>query len=273
MPLLSCPARESGLQTLAFFEQQHGFLTPRATEHTDAQGRFRFQHLAGVSFSVWAKAAGYGVAMRQRAAPGEPVELYLPALRSLTGQVVDDAGQPVPGAHVYAVSRRTALPDSAVAGGQGFFTLDGLGEGPFYIVASAEGFLPAVEPQVEAGPQPVRLQLTPARTLEVKVVHNGSARGGHRAAEGRSPRARAAHQGRAGALHRAVPGRGGRLRRGGEPGLGAAHPHAGGQAHPGDGGAGGGGAAARHGGGRCGPARAPARGDAAHGQGRGDPQG
>src|SRR5512140_3332905 len=77
LPLLSCPARESGLQTLAFFEQQHGFLTPRATEHTDSQGRFHFQHLAGVSFSVWAKAPGYGVAMRQRAAPGEPVELYL----------------------------------------------------------------------------------------------------------------------------------------------------------------------------------------------------
>ncbi len=174
LPLLSCPARESGLQTLAFFEQQHGFLTPRATEHTDSEGRFRFQHLAGVSFSVWAKAAGYGVAMRQRAAPGEPVELYLPVLRSITGQVVDDAGQPVPGAHVYAVSRRTALPDTAVAGGEGFFTLDGLGEGPFYVVASAEGFLPAVEPQVEAGPQPVHLQLTPSRTLEVRVVHNGA---------------------------------------------------------------------------------------------------
>jgi hypothetical protein len=174
LPLLSCPARESGLQTLAFFEHEHGFLTPRATEHTDAQGRFRFQHLAGVSFSVWAKASGYGVAMRQRAAPGEPVELYLPPLRSITGQVVDDAGQPVPGAHVYAVSRRTALPDSAVSAAEGLFTLSGLGEGPFYLVASAEGFLPAVEPQVEAGPQAVRLRLTPSRTLEVKVVHAGA---------------------------------------------------------------------------------------------------
>ncbi|WP_224242736.1 carboxypeptidase regulatory-like domain-containing protein [Hyalangium gracile] len=173
-PLLSCPARETGLQALAFFEHQHGFLTPRATERTDAQGRFRFQHLAGVSFSVWAKAPGYGVAMRQRAAPGEPVELFLPTLRSITGQVLDDAGQPVPGARIHAVSRRTALPDQAVAGGEGFFTLDGLGEGPFYIVASAEGFLPSVEAQVEAGPQPVNLRLTPTRTLEVRVVHEGA---------------------------------------------------------------------------------------------------
>ncbi|WP_224360878.1 carboxypeptidase regulatory-like domain-containing protein [Hyalangium versicolor] len=175
LPLLSCPARESGLQTLAFFEHEHGFLTPRLTARTDAQGKFRFQHLAGVSFSVWAKAPGYGVAMRQRAAPGEPVELYLPPLRSITGQVLDDAGQPVPGAHVYAVSRRTSLPDDAVAGSNGVFTLDGLGEGPFYVVANAEGFLPSVEAQVEAGPQPVNLRLTPSRTLEVRVVHDGAA--------------------------------------------------------------------------------------------------
>jgi protocatechuate 3,4-dioxygenase beta subunit len=173
-PLLSCPARESGVQALAFFEHQHGFLTPRASARTDAQGKFRFDHLAGVSFSVWAKAQGFGVAMRERAAPGEPVDLYLPVLRSISGQVVDDAGQPVPGAHVHAVSRRTALPDEAVAGGEGVFTLTGLGEGPFYMVATAEGFLPTVEPQVEAGPQPVRLRLTPTRTLEVQVVRDGT---------------------------------------------------------------------------------------------------
>jgi hypothetical protein len=172
--LLSCPARESGIHVLAFFEQQHGFLTPRATARADAQGRFRFAHLAGVSFSVWAKAPGYGVAMRERAAPGEPVDLFLPSLRTITGQVVDDGGQPIPGARVRAVSRRTSLPYEAVAAERGIFTLEGLGEGPFYVLASAEGFLPTVEAQVEAGPQPVRLRLTPTRTLEVRVVHEGA---------------------------------------------------------------------------------------------------
>jgi len=76
--LLSCPARETALHALAFFEQQRGFLTPRATATTDAQGRFRFEHLVGVSFSVWARAPGLGLALRDRAAPGDPVELYLP---------------------------------------------------------------------------------------------------------------------------------------------------------------------------------------------------
>jgi len=172
--LLSCQARETSLKTLAFFEHQHGFLTPRAATTTDAQGRFRFEHLAGVSFSVWAKAPGLGVALRERAAPGDPVELFLPPLRSIGGQVVDDAGQPVRGARVHAVSRRVPLPFKATAGPDGVFSLEGLGEGPFYVVATAEGYLPAVEPQVEAGPQPVRLRLTPARTLEVRVTRGGA---------------------------------------------------------------------------------------------------
>ncbi|WNG46604.1 carboxypeptidase regulatory-like domain-containing protein [Archangium minus] len=172
--LLACPARESGLHALAFFEQARGFLQPKATVRTDAQGRFRFEHLAGVSFSVWARASGFGAAMRERAAPGEPVELYLPPLRSIGGQVVDEAGRGLPGAHVYAVSRKVPLPSEAVAGPDGSFTLSGLGEGPFYVLATASGFLPAVEPLVEAGPQPVRLRLEPSRTLEVRVTHQGS---------------------------------------------------------------------------------------------------
>ncbi|SES72224.1 carboxypeptidase regulatory-like domain-containing protein [Stigmatella erecta] len=172
--LLACPAHESSVHALAFFEQQQGFLTPRASVRTDADGKFRFERLAGVSFSVWAKAPGFGAAMRERAAPGEAVELYLPTLRTIQGQVVDDAGRPVPGARVHAVSRRTALPYEAKAAGQGMFTLDGLGEGPFYVLASAPGFLPAVAQQVEAGPQTVRLRLTPARTLEVRVTKDGA---------------------------------------------------------------------------------------------------
>ncbi|QRK05634.1 carboxypeptidase regulatory-like domain-containing protein [Archangium violaceum] len=171
--LLACPARESGLHALAFFEQARGFLQPKATVRTDAQGRFRFEHLAGVSFSVWARASGFGAAMRERAAPGEPVDLYLPPLRSIGGQVVDEAGRGLPGAHVYAVSRKVPLPSEAVAGPDGSFTLSGLGEGPFYVLATASGFLPAVEPLVEAGPQPVRLRLEPSRTLEVRVTHRG----------------------------------------------------------------------------------------------------
>ena len=174
LALLACPARESGPHALAFFEQARGFLQPKATARTDAQGRFRFEHLAGVSFSVWARAAGFGAALHERAAPGEPVDLYLPPLRSIGGQVVDDSGQPVAGARVHAVSRKVPLPSEAVTGKDGTFTLPELGEGPFYLLATAEGFLPSVEPQVEAGPRLVRLQLEPSRTLEVRVTRQGA---------------------------------------------------------------------------------------------------
>jgi hypothetical protein len=172
--LLACPARESGLHALAFFEQARGFLQAKATARTDAQGRFRFEHLAGVSFSVWARAPGFGSAMRERAAPGEPVELYLPPLRSIGGEVVDEAGQPVPGARIHAVSRKVPLPYEAVAKVDGSFVLPELGEGPFYVLATAKGFLPTVEPLVEAGPQTLRLRLEPARTLEVRVTRQGA---------------------------------------------------------------------------------------------------
>ncbi|WP_191264027.1 carboxypeptidase regulatory-like domain-containing protein [Comamonas sp. JC664] len=172
--LLSCPARETALHTLAFFEQQQGFLTPRATVTTDADGRFRFERLVGVSFNVWARAPGLGVALRERAAPGDPVELYLPPLRSIGGQVVDEAGRPLVGARVHVMSRRIPLPFETTSGPDGVFNLSGLGEGPFYVLATAKGYLPAVESQVEAGPQPVRLRLTPARTLEVRVTRDGA---------------------------------------------------------------------------------------------------
>lgn len=171
--LLACPARESGLHARAFFEQGRGFLQPRATTRTDAQGRFRFEHLAGVSFSVWARAPGLGSALRERAAPGEPVELFLPPARSLGGQVVGEAGQGLAGARVYAVSRKVPLSAEAVAGADGSFTLKDLGEGPFYVLASAPGYLPTVEPLVEAGTRPVSLRLEPTRTLEVHVTRKG----------------------------------------------------------------------------------------------------
>ncbi|RKG73229.1 carboxypeptidase regulatory-like domain-containing protein [Corallococcus exercitus] len=174
LALLACTAHETALHTRAFFEQQQGFLTARATVRTDAAGRFRFEHLAGVSFTVWARSAGLGVALRDRAAPGEPVDLYLPPLRSITGTVVDDSGQARPGARVRAVSRKVPLPFEAVAGPGGAFTLSGLGEGPFYVLADAEGFQPAVAQQVEADSQPLRLKLTPSRTLEVRVTRDGA---------------------------------------------------------------------------------------------------
>ncbi|MHB8874214.1 MAG: carboxypeptidase-like regulatory domain-containing protein, partial [Myxococcaceae bacterium] len=171
--LLSCPARETSLGVADLLRLGKGTLTAGASTRSDAKGAFRFEHLAGVSFTLWARAAGLGESVRERAAPGEPVELFLPPLRSIAGSVQDDQGRAMAGATVYAVSRRLALPHQATSAQNGTFEVEGLGEGPFYLLAEAEGFLPAVAAQVEAGPQPVRLTLQSPRRLEVTVRSGG----------------------------------------------------------------------------------------------------
>ncbi|MBK7860731.1 MAG: carboxypeptidase regulatory-like domain-containing protein [Archangiaceae bacterium] len=170
--LLSCPARESGLKVQSLIAAKRGELSPALTTTSDEHGRFRFEHLSGVSFTLWASAAGFGEGVKERAAPGDPVELFLPPLRALAGKLTDSAGRPVNG-RVYAVSRRVARYYQAQADDQGFFELKGLGEGPFYLLAEAPGKLPAVRPQVQAGPELVNLTLLDPRTLEVSLTHDG----------------------------------------------------------------------------------------------------
>ncbi len=170
--LLSCPARESGQKVASLLAAKKGELAAALTTTTDEKGAFRFEHLSGVSFTLWATAPGLGEGVKERAAPGDPVELYLPPLRALAGKLVDSRGQPVHG-KVHAISRRVARYYETDADDQGFFELKGLGEGPFYVLAEAPGKLPAVRPQVQAGPELVTLTLLDPRTLEVSLTHQG----------------------------------------------------------------------------------------------------
>jgi protocatechuate 3,4-dioxygenase beta subunit len=170
--LLSCPARESALKVASILTAKRGELAAALTTTTDDKGQFRFEHLSGVSFTLWANAAGFGEGVKERAAPGDPVELFLPPLRALAGKLVDSAGHPVSG-HVNAISRRLARYYQTDADDKGFFELKGLGEGPFYVLAEAPGKLPAVRPSMQAGPELVTLTLLDPRTLEVSLTHDG----------------------------------------------------------------------------------------------------
>ncbi len=171
--LLSCPAHETASAVAGLLATGKGALAPGARTKSDAKGAFRFEHLVGVSFTLWARASGLGESVHERAAPGDPVELFLPALRTIAGLVQDDQARPIGGAKVYAVSRRLALPHEATSAPNGSFEVRGLGEGPFYVLAQADGYLAAVSPQVEAGPQPIRLTLPTPRRLEVTVRSGG----------------------------------------------------------------------------------------------------
>lgn len=173
--LLTCPARETVPRVVELLLQpgSRGLLTPALTTTTDGSGAFKFERLKGVDFSVWAEAEGLGAALRERAAPGDPVELFLPALRTLVGEVVDEQGRRIPHAHLHAISTRLPLAREANTDGSGRFRIEGLGEGPFAVYASAPGHLPASLASVEAGSRPIQISLVTPRTLEVEVRDQG----------------------------------------------------------------------------------------------------
>lgn len=173
--LLSCAAAATRFQVGALLTEGRGALNAGAHVRTDAQGRFRFENLRGVSFTVWAWAEGHGAAIHERAAPGDPVALYLPPPRALAGVVTDEGGAAIAGATVHVLSRRIPVPVVVTTGSDGSFDARGLGEGPFYVHIQAKGFLPFVKASVEAGPQPVRAKLMRPRVLEVEV-RQGDAR-------------------------------------------------------------------------------------------------
>jgi len=172
-PLLSCRARETAESVQALLGANRGELTPAATATTDADGSFRFEHLRGVSFTLWSHAAGFGDGVKERAAPGDPVEIFLPPLRAVMGRLVDEDGKPVANGTVRAISRRVARFFTATSDASGLFEVKGLGEGPFYLIATAPGMVPAALNQVDAGPDIVKLTLNRARRLEVTLSSQG----------------------------------------------------------------------------------------------------
>lgn len=172
--LLSCHAHETARTVSRLFESRRGELVAALITESDESGRFRFEQLSGTSFTIWGRAAGFGDGVKERAAPGDPVELFLPAARTLSGRLRDEAGQPVPGGKVSLTSRRLGQMFSVAAADDGTFTFDSLGEGPFAVSATAPGKLPALVHEAEAGVEPLSLTLRSPRTLEVRVIANGA---------------------------------------------------------------------------------------------------
>lgn len=171
--LLSCHAHESARSVASLLEGRKGEQQSALTTRSDKDGKFRFEMLAGTSFTVWGRASGFGDGVKERAAPGDPVELYLPLPRSLSGRLRAESGLPVPGGTVRVTSRRLARVLEGTSDQDGQFTITGLGEGPFAVSATAPGLLPALEDEAEAGGDPVVLTLTAPRRLEVRVLSDG----------------------------------------------------------------------------------------------------
>lgn len=167
--LLTCPKHGAVEELEPLVRAGKGALRAAAEARADGEGRFRFEGLVGVSFTVWGRAPGLGVGVRERAAPGDPVELILPGPRAVSGTLRSESGAPVAGS-VWIVSERVPEPVASLADDRGRFVVDGLGEGPFTVLASAPGLLPGIISHVEAGGAPLELVLRTSRALEAVLL-------------------------------------------------------------------------------------------------------
>ncbi|HEY7790320.1 MAG TPA: carboxypeptidase-like regulatory domain-containing protein [Vicinamibacterales bacterium] len=134
--------------------------TPNVNESTttDTQGRFTFTELQGGRYTIIATKGGY-VSMqygqKEPLEPGRPIEIApaqqldkidfdLPRGGVITGEIVDDAGEPVTGAVVRPMRYRyidggrrlTPWAGAAQTDDRGIYRLFGLAPGTYYVMAT-----------------------------------------------------------------------------------------------------------------------------------------
>ena len=120
-----------------------------ASARTDAGGNFTIRFLAAGVYRIRARKAGYvegsvsGIRLEEREElSGVVVELERGG--AIVGRVLDEAGQPVSGAIIYAWlyrGKRVARTFKTTTDEQGRFRLDNLPQGDYRLRATAKGYL------------------------------------------------------------------------------------------------------------------------------------
>lgn len=150
---------------------------PRSDTVWEGRARIYVTPIAGARFYVEVGgAAGCGPAFVGPVEPGgEEIDVVLPPERSLRGRVTDGAGRGVPGAWLEAravrseLSGRGGVQASAASGPDGFFTFDGLGDGPYELsVRPPPGFVAPAPRRVSAGTD-VEVDLAAGRDVVVTI--------------------------------------------------------------------------------------------------------
>ena len=122
---------------------------------------------------TWALAYGEGRSrgsMRLVLGPGErTIRLVLQPALSLSVVVVDETEKPFPDVNI-TVTGADPLPWVAKTGDDGKAQLDRLGQGPFSVRASAQGYDDVVRTGVVPGPVPLRIKLEKLGAFAVSVV-------------------------------------------------------------------------------------------------------
>jgi hypothetical protein len=167
-----------------------GILEP-AKAVSDAAGRFEIRSLSPGSYSLHAVRDGFSSANQTIEVPVGPGEtdlgtVKLPAGAVIEGRVTDTRGAPIDKAEVRIATRQTSfgsfdtvfsLPEKSEleavhTGPDGTFRIPDLRRGKTYkLMARHSGHVEASAPSVQAPtPEPVRIELRPARTLSGRVV-------------------------------------------------------------------------------------------------------
>lgn len=129
---------------------------PWAVVLTDTLGAFTFEHVSATNLRVRVEAEGYEsqlqmVSYALEARPkNEVLTFRLAAGSSLNGRVVDERGAGVPEARLEATSITKDYQGNAIAfsDAAGYFVLDGMGEVPYQLRCTADGYSDVVRPKV-----------------------------------------------------------------------------------------------------------------------------
>ncbi len=172
--LLECesPKVEGDVPLMELLLERQGEALEEARAMSAADGTFTLEGLSPGPHAVWAEGAS-GVAMLRDVHAGtEGVELRLVPGWPLTGHVRDEAGAPLPQARITAIHRLHSRFFETLSGEDGRFRLGPLPPGPYLVLFSQQGRLPAVE-QVDGNGEELNATLSRERRLSGRVVHEG----------------------------------------------------------------------------------------------------
>ncbi len=142
---------------------------------TDGDGWYRIDGIPPGKQTLEARAEGYRRAVREIEAPPRTATLDFALERGLevSGRVVDDGGNPVPGAQLLLSAGRFSVDaPRALSEVDGSFRLSGLQDGTYMLRASKDGYAPT-----DPRGQTVTLAGAPVSGLEVRLSAGGTITG------------------------------------------------------------------------------------------------
>ncbi|HEX6903936.1 MAG TPA: carboxypeptidase-like regulatory domain-containing protein [Thermoanaerobaculia bacterium] len=163
-----------GVEVAVLAPTANDFSFPDLQATTDGDGQFRIDGIPPGPRTVEAKAEGYRRAVRdvEVTAETKTVELVLERGLDVSGRVVDDAGNPIASVTVRLLAGRNILnAPQTVTGADGAFTVGGLQDGTYRLMAHKEGYT------MEGRGESVTVAGASVAGVEVKLSSGGTITG------------------------------------------------------------------------------------------------